>query len=164
METQGRICEKGETSQKNAIALVCLDLRRRESRCERWRGWRWRLHHPIRPLILRDILGYRVCGGIERTARAPPIPSIPARPATGRRVIGVHVWIVATSTGCSGVIVLGSFAFLLANTMYARARVHRVVDSPVRTFAPVRQRPGHLFEAWVQGEVVTNRVLEDKQN
>jgi len=126
---------------------------------ERWRGWR-RLHDPVRPFILRNFLGYRIRGGIKRTARASSIATCYIR---WWRVIGVHVRIVAACTRRSGIIVLGTFALFLSNTMDTRTRVDRIVDSPVRTFTPICQRSGHFFETWVQREVVTDGILEDKR-
>ena len=110
---------------------MCLDLRRWESCRERWRGRRGRLHDPTPPLALWNLLGYPIRGVIKRTAGASSVPSTPACCTSWRRVVGVYVRIVATCTGRSGVIVLGTFAFLLSNAMYARARVHGIIDGPV---------------------------------
>ena len=162
MGREVQTCDKDKITVKNVVPpWVGLDLRRRESCRERRRGWRRGLHDPVRPIILGDLLGY-VRVGIERTARASSIPSTPTRATTGRRVIGIHVRIVATRTGCSGVIVLGSLAFLFSNTMDARARVYGVIDDPIRAFAPVGQWSGHFFETWVQREVMADGVLENK--
>ena len=91
----------------------------------------WRLHDPARPLVLWDVLRYRIRGGVKRAAWASRIPGAPTRTTTRWRVIRVHVRVVTARTRCSGVVVLRPFAFLLANTVYARAWVHRVVDSPI---------------------------------
>jgi len=147
---------------KCGATMVWMDLRRWESCCERGRGWWWRMHDPARPLILWDILGYCIRGAVKRATWASRFPSAPARTTTGWRIIRIHVRVVATRTRCSCVIVLGSLALLLANTVHTRTRVHRVVDGPVRAFAPVCQWSGHFFETWVQGEVVADGILECK--
>ena len=122
---RGQTCDEAKTGQeKRGDALMGLDLRRWESCRERWREWRGRLYNPAPPLTLWSLLGYRIRGGIKRAARASPIPSASTRSTSWRGVIGVHVRIVATCTGRSGVIVLRTFSFLLSNTMHTRARVH----------------------------------------
>jgi len=155
--TSGRTCDKGKASQIK-MRRQWMDLRRRESCCKRRRWWWRRLHDPGRPIILWDILWYSVRSGVKRAARTSGIPS--ARTTTRRGIIRIHVRVVATRTRCSGVIVLGPLAFLLANTVHTRARVDRIVDGPIRTLAPVSQRSGHFFETWVQGEVVADGILE----
>jgi len=165
MRWEGRVepVTEARRVKKCGATLGWIDLRRWESRWERRRGWWRRLHDPARPLILWDILGYHIRGGVKRAARTSRIPITPASTTTGWRIIWIHVRVVATRTRCTGVIVLGPFAFLLANTVHTRTRIHRVIDSPVRAFAPVRQWSGHFFETWVQGKVVADGILECKQ-
>lgn len=43
--------------------------------------------------------------------------------------------------------------------MHTRARVDSVVDRPVVTLPTIRQRAGNLFKAWIQREVVADRIL-----
>lgn len=43
--------------------------------------------------------------------------------------------------------------------MNARARVNRVVDSPIRAFSSIRQWSWNFFETWVQGEIVADGIL-----
>ena len=48
---------------------------------------------------------------------------------------------------------------LLAHTMHASSWIDVVVDSPVRALAAVGERTGNFLKAWVQREVVADRVL-----
>lgn len=54
---------------------------------------------------------------------------------------------------------LRSLGLLLANTVNASAGIDMVVHRPVRALAAVCERTRDLLEAWVEGEVVANRVL-----
>ena len=82
------------------------------------------MHDPASPFALWNLLGYRIRGVIKRTVGAPSITSTPTCTTGWRRVIGVHVRIVAACTGRPGIIVLGTFAFLLSNTVNTCARVY----------------------------------------
>ena len=48
---------------------------------------------------------------------------------------------------------------LLAHPVHASARVDVIVHRPVRALAAVGERTGNFLKAWVQREVVADRVL-----
>ena len=52
-----------------------------------------------------------------------------------------------------------ALAFLLADSVYARARVYVVVDRPIRALATVCEGPGHFLEAGVEGKIVPHGIL-----
>lgn len=54
----------------------------------------------------------------------------------------------------------GTFALLFANTMDASPRVNVVIDGPIRALSTVCQRARNFLEAWVERQVMADRVLQ----
>jgi hypothetical protein len=72
----------------------------------------------------------------------------------------IKSWIL-TIIDIGFIVILPIFVFLLANPMYARARVDCVVYRPVVAFPTICERTSNFFETGIQGEVVADGILKE---
>ena len=70
---------------------------------------------------------------------------------------GVLVVILISFDRVSATLALATL--LLAHPVHASARVNVIVHRPVRPLAAVGERTGNFLEAWVEREVVADRIL-----